>query len=543
MRKIYLLLCFFIGTEVTTSIHAQTITTIAGTGLQGYNGDNIAASIAQIGRASGVKVDANGNVYIADYLNNRIRKIGTNGFISTIAGTGTAGYNGDNMAGSITNLNLPEAIALDTFGNVFIEDTYNHRIRKLGTNGFITTVAGNGVAGYNGDNRSAIDANLNYPSDGILIDPAGNIIISDSYNNRIRKVSTTGIITTIAGTGTAGYNGDNILAVNASIYYPYALALDADGNLYFADGLNHRIRKINTAGIITTMAGTGTAGYNGDNMLATSARLNTPEGIAFDAAGNLFISDYFNHRIRRVDKNTGLITTVVGTGVEGYNGDNIAATAAQINYPVGITIDKFGSLFIADFVNNRIRKVTNVGPILPLTLTHISASLQNGKGLLQWQTTNEVNTQKFVIEVSHDGLTFTPLDSVNAKSTMGSNTYSFTDVSIKSGVTYYRLKMIDRDGKFTYSNVVSLRLNQSISIGISSNPVSNIANLSFTASVAGKYTIQIVDMAGKVIHQIGANVVVGSNKLTFDTHGYSKGEYILTLANSEGMKASIKFIK
>ena len=543
MNKIYLNLAIFFSVFATSEMHSQTITTIAGTGVPGYNGDNIAATIAQVNRPTGVKVDRGGNIYFADFMNSRVRRVGTDGFISTIAGTGTAGYNGDNIAGTVATLNWPEAIDLDAAGNVFIEDTYNHRIRKLGTNGFITTIAGTGTYGYNGDGVAATSANLSYPSHGVLVDASGNLIISDSYVDRIRKVTTNGFISTIAGTGTGGYNGDNIAATSAMIKNPYALVLDADGNLYFADGDNNRVRKISTTGIITTVAGTGVAGYNGDNILATAARLNIPEGLAFDAAGNLFISDSYNQRIRRIDKNTGIITTVVGTGIAGYNGDNIAATVAQVNYPVGIAIDKFGNLYIADFINHRVRKVNNVGPILPVTLSSFTATLLNGTSLLQWQTTNEINTQKFIIERSQDGVNFSSLDSIKAKNTNGKNDYTYTDASIKNTFTYYRLKIVDRDGKFTYSSVTIIKLKETISLGLSPNPVGNIATLNFVSLLAGKCLVQITDLNGRIISQRNTIAVVGSNKMEINSYGFAKGNYILTITNAEGEKAIIRFTK
>ncbi len=544
MKKIYFLLTVLFFLFLTGPLKAQTITTISGTGTPGYNGDNMAASIAQLNQPSGVKVDGANNILIADFLNHRIRKVGADGFISTIAGTGSPAYNGDNISGVSASLYRPEALALDNAGNLFIEDTYNHRIRKLAANGNITTVAGNGTGAYNGDNMMATNASLYYPSDGVLVDAAGNIFISDSYNNRIRKVDINGVITTIAGTGVQGYNGDNISATSAMIYYPYALALDNAGNLYFADGENNRIRKISTTGIITTVAGTGASGYNGDNIPATSATLNDPQGIAFDAAGNLYISDSYNNRIRKVNKNTGVITTVVGTGTGGYNGDNISATLAQIKSTVGIAFDAAGNLFIADLGNHRIRKINNVGIILPLSLTGFTAQFQNGNGLLQWHTGNEINTQHFVVESSKDGVSFSAVGSVKANNTAGKNSYLFTDTKVKNGVTYYRLKMVDVDGKFTYSNILAIKTGAAtISLNLYPNPAGNIANLSFTSVVAGKYTVQITDLSGRIIRQQNEVSLAGMNKLTVDLHNFAAGTYTLTITTTSNEKANIKFTK
>ena len=224
--------------------------------------------------------------------------------------------------------------------------------------GFITTVAGTGTAGFNGDNILATSAHLRNPV-GVALDTAGNLFIADSFNHRIRRLDAgTGLITTVAGTGASGFNGDNILATNASLFFPFGVALDTAGNLFIADVNNHRIRRVDAGtGLITTVAGTGAFGFNGDNILATNASLFFPFRVALDTAGNLFIGDTVNHRIRRVDAGTGLITTVAGTGTAGFNGDNILATNASLSFPVGVALDTAGNPFFADSGNNRIRRV------------------------------------------------------------------------------------------------------------------------------------------------------------------------------------------
>lgn len=544
MKKNYLQNTILVFLLFTGTIKAQTISTIAGTGVQGYNGDNVAATIAQLNSPAYVSPDNSGNIYIADLLNHRVRKIDMNGFITTIAGNGSTAYNGDNIAATVASLYNPTAVSFDQTGNIYIADGNHNRIRKINSNGFINTLAGTGSSGYNGDGIQATTSQLNYPTDGLVLDASGNIFIADTYNHRIRKISTNGIIITIAGTGVAGYNGDNIAATSSQLNFPYGLTLDATGNLYVADGHNHRIRKINTAGIITTVAGTGIQGYNGDNIQATSANLNTPQGFAIDASGNLYISDSYNNRIRKVNKNTGVITTIAGTGSAGYNGDNITATLAQVNNSVGITFDQAGNLYIADIGNHRVRKVNNVGIILPLSLTKFTAQLQNNSGLLLWQTNNEVNTQNFVVESSKDGVSFSALGLVDANNTRGINNYSFIDNKITSGNNYYRLKMVDIDGKFVYSNVLIIKLNAStISINVYPNPAKQFVHLSFVSSVTSKCIINITNMQGKVITQLTKNIETGINKLILDVHNYATGIYYLSLTNENKEKANIRFEK
>jgi sugar lactone lactonase YvrE len=331
------------------------ITTVAGNGVATYAGDGGPATKARLYLPSGVAFDAVGNLYIGDTCNNRVRKVGTNGIITTVAGTGNWGYSGDGRAATTASLNYPNGVAVDAWGNLYIGDTYNQRIRKVGTNGIITTVAGNGTLGYSGDGGAATNANLYRPG-GVALDTSGNLYIADNGNYRIRRVDTNGIITTVAGNGNWGYSGDGGAATSASLYYPNGVALDASGSLYIADYSNNRIRRVDTNGIISTFAGNGGAGYSGDGGPATNASLYYPFGVAVDALGNLYIGDTYNNRVRIVNTN-GVIATVAGNGIEGYSGDGGAAINARLSCPSGVVLDSLGDLYIADEANNRIRKV------------------------------------------------------------------------------------------------------------------------------------------------------------------------------------------
>ena len=452
----------FFSLAVFSIAFAQKVTTVAG----GFVGDGGAATQASFQYPIGMAQDRQGNIYVSDAGQQRIRRILSTGTISTFAGTGIVGFSGDGGPARLAQVNAPIGIAMDAAGDVVFADGGNNRIRKINSAGIISTIAGNGIAGYSGDGGPAINASLNVPW-GVTYDPAGNLYISDRNNSVIRKVDTGGIITTFAGNGTQGYCGDGGQATQACFNVPRGLAY-ANGSLYIADGLNHRVRRINSLGIISTVAGNGklgatgdggpatqaaigspravavrggilyisnggqgrirnvtlstgiintyvgsTFGYDGDNhaplntetngtaglvslssssMLfvdlgnarvrrlsggvvrtiaggfigdsrpATSAAMVFPQGIAFDSGGNLYVVEYAGHRIRKIDS-TGKVSTVAGTGVSGYSGDGGPATSAQLWFPQGVIVDPAGNLFISDQSNNVIRKVDTSGTI------------------------------------------------------------------------------------------------------------------------------------------------------------------------------------
>ncbi len=338
------------------------ITTVAGTGTAGYNGDGLATT-AQLYSPEGVAVDGTANVYIADTNNQRIRKVtAATGVISTVAGTGAAGFSGEGGLATAAQVHSPIGVAIDGAGNVYFADYYNQRIRKLTlATGVLATVAGSGTIGFEGDGGLGTAAALGYPT-GVAVDAAGAMYIADSLDYRIRKVAAptvpTLLVTTVAGTGTAGYNGDG-LATTAQLYSPQGVTVDGAGNVYIADTNNQRVRKVTAAtGVISTVAGTGVAGFSGEGGLATAAQVHSPTGMAVDAAGNVYLADYYNQRIRKITVATGLITTVAGTGVPGFSGDGGAATAAELQYPTGVAVDAAGNIYIPDQYNQRIRKVT-----------------------------------------------------------------------------------------------------------------------------------------------------------------------------------------
>jgi len=337
---------------------AYTITTVAGTGIAGYFGNDGPAASSKLNNPYSVAVDSSGNIYIADYGNNVIRKVNTdvNEIITTVAGNGVLGYSGDDGAAVSAQLNRPCGVTVDSSGNIYIADTNNRRIRKVDTGGIITTIAGNGTLGYSGDNGPATSAKLSDPHN-VAVDSSGNIYIADTINNCIRKVNTKGIITTIAGNGGYGYSGDNGPATSAQLLNPTDMVVDSSGNIHIADWGNHRIRKVNKRGIINTVAGNGIEGYSGDNGPATSAQLADPYSVAVDSSGNIYIADTNNNRIRKVDTG-GIITSIAGSGEQGYSEDDDAATSSQLDWPLSVAVDSSGNIFIADWGNHRIRKLT-----------------------------------------------------------------------------------------------------------------------------------------------------------------------------------------
>jgi len=354
------------------------ISTVAGNGTPGYTGDSGPAISAQLAFPSAVVADIAGNLFIVDAYNQLVRKVTPDGLINTVAGNGTQGYNGDGGAATSAELNQPRGIAVDTAGNLFIADTYNYRVRKVTPSGVISTVAGNGTQGSGGDGGAAISAQLSHLY-GVAVDAAGDLFIADTYNNRVRKVTPSGVISTVAGNGIQGYSGDGGAATSAQLYYPYSVAVDAAGNLFIADFENNRIRKVTPGGVISTVAGNGTAGFSGDGGPATSAQLYLPWGVAPDTAGNLFISDYNSNRVREVTPG-GVISTVAGNGTAGFSGDGGAATSAQLNSPWGVAVDTSGELFIADYTNQRIRKVA-IGSSIFMSLTSGGSTSSSTAGL------------------------------------------------------------------------------------------------------------------------------------------------------------------
>lgn len=356
-NSLSLLLCILL-IGCSSTIHGQIITTFAGNGVPGSDGNGGMATAARIKSPASIALDGSGNLYISDITKHCIRKVSKSGVISTVAGTGTPGYNADGIPAVSAQLNQNWGVAADAAGNLYISDQSNCRIRKVNTSGIISTIAGTGTPGYSGDNGPATWAAIQPPI-GIAVDGAGNVYIGDPSSHRIRKISPSGTISVFAGTNasSSSYGGDGGPALAAQLGSNiFGLATDAAGNVYVCVGGNNVVRKINTSGIITTIAGTGIAGFSGDGGPAIFAQLNNPTGVYVDGDGSVFISDCFNHRIRKINP-SGIITTIAGNGTNGYSGDDGPALSAALNHPTSIAIDANKRLYLADLDNYRIRRI------------------------------------------------------------------------------------------------------------------------------------------------------------------------------------------
>jgi len=348
------------------------ITTFAGSAAAGFAGDGKAASAALFSGPSGLAFDAAGNLFVADTGNQRIRRIAPDGTVSTVAGTGEQGFSSDGVPALESDLNSPEGVAIDSAGNLYIADTQNQRVRIVAKDGTISTFAGNGYPGFSGDNGPATQATVFLPTD-VAVDPSGNVYIADLGSSRIRMVSK-GNISTVAGSDEGINPIDGQAAVSIRFNGPTGVAADQAGNVYFTEGSigsgsglgkgDFRVWKI-SAGVATSAAGNGLKSFSGDGSAAKAAQMNAPAGMTFDPAGNLYIADSGNNRVRMISP-SGTITTVAGTGAPGFSGDFGPATAAQLNQPSSVALDSSGNLYIADTANNRVRVVLTDGIIRTL---------------------------------------------------------------------------------------------------------------------------------------------------------------------------------
>jgi trimeric autotransporter adhesin len=351
MKRLLLIIALF-----PLFAQAQDITTIIGSGIAGFSGDGGNCATAELNHPDVLRFDRLGNSYIADEFNYVIRKVNTAGIITTIAGNGIRGFSGDGSTATSASIDQTGDIVFDTDNNYYISSF--GAIRKVNTAGIITTIAGTGIQGNSGAEGPATSIQIGDPL-GLVFDAEGNLYYGDNGTFRIRKISTSGILSTVAGTGVYGYNGDNGPATAAEIGDVRYMALDSSGNLIFPDD-HHVVRQVNIhTGIVTTIYGNGTPGYSGDGGPATSSTFKQPFAIQFDQNWNMYVTDAAAFVVRKIEATTGIITTVAGSGVGGGGGDGGPATDAQFGDYVNCSaVDRYGNLYIADPESNRIRMVT-----------------------------------------------------------------------------------------------------------------------------------------------------------------------------------------
>ncbi|MCL4796870.1 MAG: hypothetical protein KJZ84_20060 [Bryobacteraceae bacterium] len=474
-------LCLFLAAGPA---HPQSnIRTMAGNGSQVFSGDGGPATAAGLHHPRGLAVDASGNVYISDVDNHRIRRVSPGGIISTIAGNGVPGDSGDGGLAVSASLSDVTGLTLDGAGNLYIADAGNRRIRKVTPNGIISTIAGTGIQGFSGDGGPATDAQLNRPTSVLFW--AGSLYIADSSNQRIRRVSANGTITTIAGNGVAGFSGDGGPATGASLRFPLGLAADGLGNLYFADGDNNRVRRISPEGIITTAAGNGSGRFAGDQGPATSASLNIPWDVTIDGAGNLYIADAGNNRVRRVD-GFGLISTLTGTGADGYAGDGGPAADAVLNFPWGLTTDPSGRIYIADRVNNRVRLVSGSPAGVPVL-----------------EENSTVNSASFAAVLAPGGIV-TLLGSGFSGSTLSASTIPLPTLLGETSVTFNGIPaplFFVSDTRIQAQAPFELSADSDVSVQVRrGNSLSASRMVSVSAVSPGIFIVDPASSAGAVLH-------------------------------------------
>lgn len=334
-----------------------TISTVAGRGGRGYRGDGGPATEASLSSPRGIAADSSGNIYIADSGNHRVRRIGPSGTILTVAGTGEGGYSGDGGPATEARLRSPTGVAIDSSGTLYIADMHNTRVRSIDSSGRISTVAYYHRGGAGG-------SPLMRPSD-VAVDSSGRVYVSEVWNHRVHRIDSSGDLVRVAGLAAVERGGDGGPAVEAELHLPHGLAFDHAGNLYVSERAPRRIRRIDPSGIISTVAGIGASGPGRDSPRNSESALSSPSGIAVDTSGNLFVAESPNHRVRRIDP-SGVVSTVAGTGRDGYDGDGGPADRHALNRPTGVAVDSMGNLFVADSANNRIRKIAPGGTISTL---------------------------------------------------------------------------------------------------------------------------------------------------------------------------------
>lgn len=497
---------------------AQTINTVAGNGTTNYGGDGGPAVNAGLSGPSDVARDTSGNFYISDRYHNMIRKVNTLGIITTIGGTGVAGNTGDGGPATLAEINQPIGIATDSKGNIYF--TVYNTVRKINAYGIISTIAGNGTSGYSGDGGPATLAMLNEPI-GVATDPVGNVYIADWQAHVVRKVDTNGIITTLAGTGVGGYNGDNIQATTAQLWEPWDVNVAQDRTVYIADSRNNRIRKVDVNGVITTYAGTGTGGFNGDNIPAINAELWRPRGVATTPNNEqVYISDGVNNRVRVVDGS--IINTVAGTGVQGFSGDGGPALLAQLAIAGGGGMDAsdpYNAIYIADGANQRIRKLCNgTNAIVTMTAAQGDTLCTGNIASFHAQVTNAGNQPLFQWYVNGSPVatnvldySYTPADGDTVYCLLNSNDVCVNNANASSDT--FVLAVLD-----TVPPQVSITANPGVNIGIGQQVVFTATALNAGPNPGYQWMKNGTDLPGQTLQTYTTNTLAESDHIGCRVH-------------------------
>lgn len=535
------------------------IYTFAGTGVNGYSGNDGAATAAKLSHPSSVASDCIGNTYIADYDNAVVRKVDARGVVTTFAGNGTIGYSGDGGPATAASLSNPAGLAIDGDGNVYISDYNNMVIRKVDPSGIITTFAGNGGHGYSGDGGPATSAQLQYPV-GLAVDNANNVYIADNLNSVIRMVNTSGKIYTVAGNGTVGYNGDGSQAVNASLSNPRGVAVDGAGNMYITDYGNNVIRKVSASGTISTFAGIGIAGYGGDGSNATFAQLNTPWGIAVDNYGDVYFSELQNNVIRKIDTN-GIIITIAGNYNlgRGFSGNGGLAINAALDQPMGIAINCSGNLYIADNANYAVRILGqyNRTPFFVGGATQSLNAYQNNpvtalNSILAVTDFDTVQTETWTIasEPSNGTLSVSYTTS-STGSTLTPSGLTYTPAPGYTGTDVFVIQV--SDGKSTTTTTVNVTVSNTG--GRMSNPTAGVNNTTgnntsmqvfpnpsngtFNLKTSGAGTFYLFSIEGKYA---GEYAITDMETVINVPGALASGIYVGRFKNTDGNTTDVKLV-
>ncbi len=518
-------------------------------------GQTVLATTVPLARPSAIAFDASGNLYLAETNHHAVVKVDPSGNLTTIAGTGVQGFAGDGGPATAAMLDSPTGLALDAAGDVYVADSHNQRVRRIDAiSGVITTIAGDGTAGYSGDGGPGTAAALNRPG-ALAVDAAGNVYIADTNNHRVRCIDAqAGSISTVAGDGVQGYSGDGGPAVAAEIDSPDGLAVSAAGVLYLADTHNQRIRAVNlaagtgAAGIITTIAGTGVSGSSGDVLAAAQAALAGPRGLTVDAQGNLYLADTNNQRIRRIDATTGAITTVVGTGTQGFLGDGSAATAAALDSPRAVALAPAGAnaaaLTLADTGNRRVRQVANDATVQTIaglggaaagTLTLAAPSVVSyGTGAVTatLQTTTAATGAVTFLDVS--GASPVTLGSIGLSANAATESLASLNAGSHTLIATYAG---DATHQAATSTAATIDI-RSTALIASANPMTTSYGAPLPTTLTGSVSGLLAQDAGRVMVNFSTSATVasapGSYPIVARISGAAAANYQLSLAADSG---------